>query len=43
LLIKRVAELRNGGYKCMFIARGKEHVEFIKAELEKLGVLVTEL
>ncbi|MEM1820838.1 MAG: hypothetical protein QXU64_04540 [Thermofilaceae archaeon] len=43
LLIKRVAELRNRGYKCVFIARGEKHVKFVKAELRKIGVLVTEL
>ncbi|MEM1868453.1 MAG: hypothetical protein QXY83_06395 [Thermosphaera sp.] len=43
LLIKRVVELRNRGYKCVFIARGEKHIKFIKAELEKLGVLITEL
>ncbi|MEM1820886.1 MAG: hypothetical protein QXU64_04785 [Thermofilaceae archaeon] len=43
LLIKRVVELWKRGYKCVFIARGEKHVKFIKAELGRLGVLVTEL
>ncbi|MEM0377393.1 MAG: hypothetical protein QXI90_06430 [Thermofilum sp.] len=43
LLIKRVTELRNRGYKCVFIARGKDHIKFIKAELEKIGVLVVDI